>query len=124
MANFKKLDVWQESRELTTSTIRVCGDMNTAISSIVRGQIVRSIMSVPANIAEGSAKRSDREFARFVRIALGSATETESHLIIASDLELVARRDFESLSSKIVKVQKMLSGLDQRLTLDADKKSR
>jgi len=122
MANFKKLDVWQESRDLTVRTIRACDHMQGPTSSIVRGQIVRAIMSVPANIAEGSAKRSDREFARFIRIALGSATETESHLIIANDLELIAPALFESISAQAIHVQKMLSGLEKRLTRDADSK--
>jgi four helix bundle protein len=124
MSDFKKLEVWQRARELTVATIRASDEMSGTTASIVRGQLVRSIMSVPANIAEGSAKRSDREFARFIRIALGSATESENHLIIANDLELVAMSDFEPLTSQIEKVRKMLTGLEKRLTGDADKRSR
>src|SRR5690349_23802733 len=119
MSDFKKLKVWQDARELTVATIRASDDMSGSTATVVRGQLVRSIMSVPANIAEGSAKRSDREFARFVRIATGSATESENHLIIAHDLALINDSDFMALTDKIENVRKMLSGLDKRLTSDA-----
>jgi len=122
MADFKKLAVWQKARELTVAAIRACEDISGATGALVRAQLVRAIMSVPANIAEGSAKQSDREFARFIRISLGSATEAESHLIIASDLELIDQSDFVSLNSLIEDVRKMLTGLSKRLTSDANKK--
>ena len=122
MADFKKLTVWQKARELTVSTIRASDEMSGSTGSLVRGQLVRAIMSVPANIAEGSAKRSDREFARFVRIALGSATESENHLIIASDLQLISNDIFDTLTTRIEDVRKMLTGLEKRLSGDADKK--
>jgi four helix bundle protein len=96
--------------------------MSGNIGSLVRNQLVRAIMSVPSNIAEGSAKQSDREFARFVRISLGSVSETENHLIIASDLDLIDTRDFDSLSAQIEDVRKMLTGLAKRLSADADAK--
>jgi four helix bundle protein len=96
--------------------------MSGTTATLVRGQLVRAIMSVPANIAEGSAKRSDREFARFVRIALGSATESENHLIIANDLQLIENGIFDNLTSQIENVRKMLTGLEKRLSGDADKK--
>ena len=122
MADFKKLTVWQKARELTVATIRASDEMSGTTATLVRGQLVRAIMSVPANIAEGSAKRSDREFARFVRIALGSATESENHLIIANDLQLIANNSCENLTALIENVRKMLTGLEKRLSGDADKK--
>jgi four helix bundle protein len=122
MADFKKLTVWQKARELTVATIVACDEMSGTTATLVRGQLVRAIMSVPANIAEGSAKRSDREFARFVRIALGSATESENHLIIANDLQLIENGIFDNLTAQIENVRKMLTGLEKRLSGDADKK--
>lgn len=122
MADFKKLTVWQKARELTVATILASDEMSGTTATLVRGQLVRAIMSVPANIAEGSAKRSDREFARFVRIALGSATESENHLIIANDLHLIENGIFNNLTSQIENVRKMLTGLEKRLSGDADKK--
>ena len=97
--------------------------MAGATASIVRNQLVRAVMSVPSNIAEGSAKKSDREFARFLRISLGSATEAENHLIIATDLHLLDETTFEKLNKQVEDVRKMLTGLEKRLTSDAEKRS-
>ena len=58
MADFKKLDVWQKARELAVNTIQACDEMAGATASIVRNQLVRAVMSVPSNIAEGSAKKA------------------------------------------------------------------
>ena len=76
-------------------------------------------MSVPANVAEGSAKRSDREFARFVRIALGSATEAENHMILAYELGLIQQKKYEEIDKQMQDVQKMLAGLERKLSSDA-----
>jgi four helix bundle protein len=124
MADFKKLTVWQKARKLTVDTIRACEEITGSVGTLVRNQLVRSIMSVPANIAEGSAKRSDREFARYLRISLGSATESENHLIIANDLELIDAEHFATLNSQIEDVRKMLTGLERRLTSDASKSTK
>ena len=106
MADFKKLGVWQKARELAVNTIQACDEMAGATASIVRNQLVRAVMSVPSNIAEGSAKKSDREFARFLRISLGSATEAENHLIIATDLHLLDETTFEKLNKQVEDVRK------------------
>ena len=124
MSDFKKLVVWQKARELTVNTIRACEAISGSTGSLVRSQLIRAIMSVPSNIVEGSAKQSDREFARFVRISLGSVTEAESHLIIASDLELVGADDFTDLSAQMEEVGKMLTGLAKRLVKDAVTRTR
>ena len=123
MADFKKLDVWQKARELAVNTIQSCDEMAGATATIVRNQLVRAVMSVPSNIAEGSAKKSDREFARFLRISLGSATEAENHLIIATDLHFLDQTTFEKLNKRVEDVRKMLTGLEKRLTSDAEKRS-
>ncbi len=83
--------------------------------SILRRQLLRSTFSIQSNIAEGSSKRSDREFARYVRIALGSSTESANHLILARDLGLIDHACFSSLNSNLDEVGKMLSGLEKRL---------
>lgn len=68
-------------------------------------------MSVPANIVEGSAHTSPREFARFVQYALASVSELEGHLQLARDLQFISEQDFAALLGGIVDVRKMLHGL-------------
>ena len=68
-------------------------------------------MSVPANIVEGSRQQSPREFSRFVRIALNSATEVEYHLLAARDLRIIPNSDSVALTDQVVEVRRMLYGL-------------
>ncbi len=68
-------------------------------------------MSIPTNIVEGTGQKSGKEFARFIGFALNSASELESHLMFARDLQLIGANDFESLVSRTVEVRKMLHGL-------------
>ena len=75
-------------------------------------------MSVPTNIAEGSAKQSDPEYVRFLRIALGSVTECEYHVILAHDLHLISRSDYTQLNEKTQIVGKMIAGLIKSLKKD------
>jgi four helix bundle protein len=75
----------------------------------------RAAMSVPTNVVEGTGQRSRRDYARFVRFAVNSASELEYHLMIARDLGTINRADFDSLSSQTVEVRKMLHGLIRTL---------
>lgn len=68
-------------------------------------------MSVPANIVEGSGQLSAREFARFLRIALNSATETEYHIIAARDTGAMTAANGVTLITQLIEVRKMLYGL-------------
>ena len=88
-------------------------------ASILRGQLLRATFSIQANIAEGSAKRSDREFARFVRIALGSSSESANHLILLNQLGALEDTVFASLDTRLDEVGRMLSGLEKRLSAPA-----
>lgn len=115
MADFRNLVVWQKANALSVQTAEAAESIRGVAGSILRGQLLRSTFSIQANIAEGSSKRSDREFARYVRIALGSSTESANHLILVRDLGLIDEACFTSLSSKLDEVGKMLSGLEKRL---------
>lgn len=72
-------------------------------------------MSIAANIVEGSARRSDPEFARFAKIALASTSELEYHLIVGRDSNVIGKSDFHSLNDQTIEVRRMLYGLLRRL---------
>ena len=78
-------------------------------------QLRRAAASVPANIAEGVGRNGDAEFHRFLRIALGSACETEYHLILARDLGFMPNDRYLLLNEKVNEVKKMLVTLMARL---------
>ena len=120
MGDFKKLRVWQEARELTKGVFSVAANIKGTTGAILRNQICRAVLSIPANIAEGSAKSGDREFARFLKIARGSLAELESHLIIAVDVGAIAEEDQQPLLEKLGNVSKMLNGFLETVLLTAE----
>jgi four helix bundle protein len=109
--DFKELRVWQKSHGLALEVYRATRSFPRDEIYGLTSQIRRAAVSVGANIAEGCGRRSDGEFARFLQIARGSASELEYHLLFARDLKLLtndAHRDFEK---KLVEVQRMLTSL-------------
>jgi four helix bundle protein len=111
MSDFKKLQVWHKAHALSLTIDRMCKRMRGSQYSSLRSQTYRAAMSIPANIAEGSSKNSDRDFARFVGYALGSSSELEYHLIVARDTKVIAEGEFVSSISQTITVRKMLYGL-------------
>ncbi|MGI9044513.1 MAG: four helix bundle protein [Gemmatimonadaceae bacterium] len=120
MADYRKLEVWQKAHAFAVDVVRASEVIVGKTASIVRDQLVRAVLSIPSNIAEGSAKKSDREFARFTRIALGSSTEAENHLLVAGALDLIDARTCARFEGEIEDIRKMLTGLEKRLSADAD----
>jgi four helix bundle protein len=80
-----------------------------------RSQIIRAALSIPANIVEGREQKTDAGFPRFLRIALGSASELEYHLTAAHDIQAISTSEYQTLSSQVVEVRRMLHGLIRRL---------
>ena len=74
-------------------------------------QIRRASMSVPCNIAEDCGRRSDAEFAHFLNIAAGSASEVEEELLLAYDLEFLDKESYQQLYKEIKEIKAMLSKL-------------
>lgn len=111
MGDFKKLRVWHESKDLTKDVFGPADKIEGTSARILRDQACRAVLSVPANIAEGSGKSSDREFARFVKIAIGSLTELESHLIIGEELGIISHDDYLPIMDRLIEVSRKLTGL-------------
>lgn len=78
-------------------------------------QVQRAAVSIPANVAEGSGRHSDREFARFVRIAKGSANELETLLLVAQSVGYLDDAPARQMAARIAGVRRQLSGLEKRL---------
>jgi len=102
MRNFRELEVWKDSRKLVKDVYLITKSLPETEKYGLTSQINRCAISIPANIAEGSAKYSQKDFVRFLQISLGSAYELESHLIICSDLDFIA---FDTTSVTIKNIQ-------------------
>ena len=116
VADFKKLNVWQKANALALCIDRTRKTIRGSEYASLRNQIFTAALSISANIAEGRRKSTEKEFARFLGIAVGSASELESHLVFVRDAELISEKEFASLVSQTIIVRKMLYALIKRLT--------
>ena len=77
--------------------------------------MTRSAVSIPSNIAEGCGRKSNKELYQFLNIALGSLFELETQIIIAKEFKYITIEKAESICDMIIKIQKMISGLQKSL---------
>ena len=112
-AGFKNLDVWKRSHELTLTVYKLTATFPASEMFGLAGQTKRAASSIPANIAEGCGRDSSADFARFLQIAQGSASELEYHLLFARDLGFVNPQGYEEAQSKLTRIRKMLTCLIQ-----------
>lgn len=117
MADFKKLHVWQKAQALTLCVDRASKRIRNSQYLSLRNQMFRAAASIPANIAEGRRRKSEKDFARFLGIAVGSASELENHLILAHDTGAIPKDEFVSLVDQTITVRKMLYALLKRLAI-------
>jgi four helix bundle protein len=115
MSDFKKLLVWEKAHSLALRARKAAMGIRQAHDLSLRSQIIRAAMSVPANIVEGRRQSSEKDFARFLGIALNSGFELEYHLIVAGDIGAIPKSECESLLRETVEVRKMLFGLQRKL---------
>jgi four helix bundle protein len=73
-------------------------------------------MSIPANIVEGRRQESEKEFPRFLRIAVNSGCELEYHLIVARDIGVMSESDAASLLREVIEVRRMVHGLLKKIS--------
>ena len=117
MQDFRKLKVWQKSHTLALHVYAKTSDFPKAETFGLTAQTRRAAVSVAANIAEGCARSGDKEFARFLSISLGSASELEYFSILIGDLGLLKRSDAAKIGADAAEVKRMLSGLIMSLPI-------
>jgi len=113
----ERLDAFRLSRELALELYRCTANFPQDERFGLVSQIRRAVVSIPANIAEGAARRSKREFSRFLLNARGSATELRLLLDIAHETGNLAEEDFRRSEQKLDRVFAMTSGLIRRSDL-------
>lgn len=113
---FLRLEVWQEGRKLYGIVSRMVRKFPREEAFGLTSQMRRSARSVCANIAEGSGRNSDRDFAQFVEIAYGSAAEVASDGFLALDEGYIKQPDLDELLAQVEVVVSKASGLYRKLT--------
>ena len=102
MQNFKTLKVWEKSHELTLAVYKATANFPKDELYGLTSQIRRACASIPANIAEGCGRTGKAELARFLQVAMGSASELEYHLLLAHDLGLLRDGEYKLLENQAV----------------------
>ena len=100
MQNFESLKVWQKSHELTLAIYKATANFPKDELYGLTSQIRRACASVPANIAEGCGRTGKAELARFLQVAMGSASELEYHLLLVHDLGLLRDGEYKLLENQ------------------------
>jgi four helix bundle protein len=115
MGDYQKLDVWKLARVLAGTAYRLTAQFPPDERFGLTSQIRRAAVSIMSNLAEGCGRNRDSELARFTWIALGSATELESHLILATDLGFVTSDLLNPLRTEVAILRLKLPRLARRL---------
>ena len=111
MRDYKKLLVWEKSHQLTLEIYKVLSDFPKEELFGLISQMKRSSSSIPTNIAEGSGRFSNKDFARFLSIAYGSCNELEYQIILSVDLNYLDVLKGNNLIEKAQEIRKMLYAL-------------
>ena len=115
MKDFRQLKVWEKAHQLALAIYKVTKGFPKEEIYGLTSQIRRASMSVPTNIAEGCGRNTDADFARFLQIAMGSASETEYQLLLSHDLEFLTKEQYEKLNTDVTEIKRMLTSLIQTL---------
>lgn len=114
MWNFKSLRAWQLTRQLIVDVYAATDPFPDFERYGLMSQVRRSVNSIGANIAEGSGRPAPRDRAQFLGYAVGSADETEHHLIVATDLGFLREDEADDLITRLDEIRRMLKALRRR----------
>ena len=115
VSDYTKLKVWEKAHFLALDVYRLTLQLPDDERYGLQSQMRRSAVSIPANLAEGSGRSTDRDYARFVSNAIGSASELEYHLCLTKDLGYLEKHSTDATRQLLVEVRRMLRSLRRHL---------
>ncbi|MEQ1932771.1 MAG: four helix bundle protein [Fimbriimonadaceae bacterium] len=123
MRDYRKLEVWQIGIDFATEVYRRTASFPKEELYGLTSQLRRAVVSIPANIAEGSGRDTDAELLRFVRIALGSLNEVETLFEVARRIGYLEQKEIESQERESRDLGVRLRNLAQKLDSDIRQKN-
>jgi len=118
MRNYKGLKIWRKGFEISRNAYAFVKNFPKEEKYGLASQITRAAVSIPVNIAEGTSRKSNRDFCRYLEISLGSSFELETEIMLAMDLSYGSQEIGNKLLIEILEEQKMLSSYALRLKED------
>lgn len=113
--NFREYKVWQDAVDYATNVYKVTSDMPWFERKGLCDQLQRAAVSISSNIAEGAAKPSDADFARFLDTALGSAYEVETQLQISKNVGYINEEIYSSMIKELYAIEKQLTAFIRKI---------
>jgi four helix bundle protein len=111
----KKLEVWQKSVNLVKGVYEITSSFPKSEEYGLGNQMRRAAVSIPANISEGAARQTKREFIQFLHMAQGSLSELDTHFEVVRTLGYIKENGLKDLSPLMIEIDKMLTGLIKSL---------
>ena len=113
--NFRNYKVWQDAVEYSVKVYQQTDKMPWFEKKGLCDQLQRAAVSISSNIAEGSAKPSDAEFAHYLDTALGSSYEVETQLLIANKVSYIKDETYQELFNDLIEIERQIAGLIRTL---------
>ena len=107
---FEEIQAWQKARQLVKRIYQVTSEGDFAQDYSLKDQIRRASVSIISNIAEGFSRQTDKEFTQYLHVAKGSASEVQSQLYVALDLEYISKDAFKELYELSQETIRLISG--------------
>ncbi|OPC20616.1 four helix bundle protein [Elizabethkingia meningoseptica] len=114
---FEKLEVWQNAKNLSVTIYQLTSNYLEKERFGLVSQMNRSSISIAANIAEGSTRKSNKDKSRFLNIAYGSTIELLNFLIISLDLKFISEEIYIELRNKIEHIANQLNSLEKKFNI-------
>ena len=115
MRDFKKYDVWIISHEFVLKIYNLTEQIPEKEKYQLISQLQKAAYSIPSNFSEGCGRESDKDFNRFIQIALGSAHELEYFILLSKDLKYIPENRFNELTEGINEIKRKLYNLSKKL---------
>ena len=115
MRNFKELKIWQKGIDIAIKTYQFTGTFPKEDKYGIVRQMTKASVSIPSNIAEGSSRKSEKDYSRFIEISLGSTFELETQIMIVQKLNKGDQQLLNELKAEVTDEQRMLTSFQQKL---------
>ncbi|MCW3120140.1 MAG: four helix bundle protein [Chitinophagaceae bacterium] len=115
MRNFKELKIWQKGFDIAVNSFKLVNTFPKEERFGISSQITRAAVSIPSNIAEGSSRKSEKDYHRFLEVSLGSSFEVETQLLIAAAAKFGNEEICNEILKDIDEEQKMLMSFMNKL---------
>ena len=117
MHNYNNLQIWQQAMDLVEDIYKLTASFPTEEKFGIVSQMTRAAVSIPSNIAEGAGRNSDKDFAHFISIAIGSLYELNTQIVLSERLGYINQTQSQELQKKLDNLQRKSVSFKSKLNI-------